>query len=342
LAPPSAPDGPGEFNGQTKSGVILVNGRPFTGNFPIVNGDVVDARNGVVEIVTISGRAEFFDGAFKITQSDDPDSVTRLELVGGDFSVCEQGGVAGRRAADSKPVRRLWGKGTGKFETKARYSSATVRGTFWLTEDQCEGTLTLSEEGLVTVFDFSLRQTIRVVPGRPYIAGEPPPPSPGRFLGDPKGEVIVNGRPLEQNGLIKNGDRVDVRNGSILLTTTSGEANFYSGIFTVRQTGGPTGYTELTLVGGDFSSCGKRKLATTRQEPPKKNIRSLWGKGTGKFRTKSRFSSATVRGTTWLTIDRCDGSLTLVREGTVEVLDLTLKKTVQVGAGQQYLAPAKK
>jgi hypothetical protein len=71
-------------------------------------------------------------------------------------------------------------------------------------------------------------------------------------------------------------------------------------------------------------------------------VRSLWGKGTGKFRTKSRFSSATVRGTNWLSIDRCDGSLTVVREGIVEVFDFTLRKTVQVGAGEQYLAPAKK
>jgi hypothetical protein len=113
----------------------------------------------------------------------------------------------------------------------------------------------------------------------------------------------------------------------------------------VRQTGGREGYTVLTLVGGDFSACKptkKRKLAASSQEPPRKTVRSLWGTGTGKFRTKSRFSSATVRGTTWLTVDRCDGSLTVVREGIVEVLDLTLKKTVEVRAGEQYLAPAKK
>jgi hypothetical protein len=174
--------------------------------------------------------------------------------------------------------------------------------------------------------------------------------------------VIVNGIPLEQNGQIRNGDRVDVRNGSIKLTTTSGDASFYSGVFTVRQSGGPGGYTELTLVGGDFSACSQRRLAA--KNPPKKpktktkktpkakgkaakpaaatNVRSLWGTGTGKFRTKSRYSSATVRGTTWLSIDRCDGSLTVVREGIVQVFDLTLRKTIDVGPGERYLAPAQK
>ena len=343
LPPPPPPEDPGTFNAQTKSGTVLVNGRPLTGTTLIRNGDVVDATNGTVEIVTDGGRAEFFGGAFKITQAG-ADGITRLELVGGDFSICGRQ-AQGSKAGDGKVVRRLWGKGSGKFQTKARYSSATVRGTLWLTEDHCDGSLILTSEGSVTVFDFSLRRTLALPAGQEYFAQEPPPPSPGRFVGEPKGQVIVNGLLLEQNTQIRNGDRIDVRGGSIQLTTTSGEASFYSGIFTVRQTGGPDGYTVLTLVGGDFSACGKttkRKLAGSAQDPPKKNVRSLWGKGTGKFRTKSRFSSATVRGTTWLTIDRCDGSLTVVREGVVDVFDLVLQQTVEVGPGEQYLARPKK
>lgn len=342
--PPPPPEDPGTFNAQTKSGTVLVNGRPLTGTTLIRNGDVVDATNGTVEIVTDGGRAEFFGGAFKITQAG-ADGITRLELVGGDFSICGRQ-AQGSKAGDGKVVRRLWGKGSGKFQTKARYSSATVRGTLWLTEDHCDGSLILTSEGSVTVFDFSLRRTLALPAGQEYFAQEPPPPSPGRFVGEPKGQVIVNGLLLEQSTQIRNGDRIDVRGGSIQLTTTSGEASFYSGIFTIRQTGGQDGYTVLTLVGGDFSACKttnkKRKLAGSAQDPPKKNVRSLWGKGTGKFRTKSRFSSATVRGTTWLTIDRCDGSLTVVREGVVDVFDLVLQQTVEVGPGEQYLARPKK
>jgi ferric-dicitrate binding protein FerR (iron transport regulator) len=50
---------------------------------------------------------------------------------------------------------------------------------------------------------------------------------------------------------------------------------------------------------------------------------------------------ATVRGTVWDVIDRCDGTLTKVTKGVVSVRDLTRKKTVMVKAGHQYLAPAK-
>ena len=192
--PPPPPEEPGTFNAQPKAGTVLLDGEVIRGTVELESGDVVDATNGTIEIVSDSGRAEFFDGAFKITQASRDNAVTRLELVGGDFSGCAARRTASRRA-DDKPVRRLWGRGTGKFETKARYSSATVRGTEWLTEDLCTGSLTLAEEGTVVVYDFSLRRTRVLAAGAEYLAEEPPPPSPGRFVGDPEGQVIVNGRP---------------------------------------------------------------------------------------------------------------------------------------------------
>ena len=81
--------------------------------------------------------------------------------------------------------------------------------------------------------------------------------------------------------------------------------------------------TTLTLTGGNFGVCGKRKLASVATTPPpkKKSVRHLWGNGKGRFRTKGRYSAATVRGTHWLTDDRCDGTLTYVKRGTVSVLD---------------------
>ena len=71
-------------------------------------------------------------------------------------------------------------------------------------------------------------------------------------------------------------------------------------------------------------------------------MRQLWGSGEGAFRTVGRFSSATVRGTTWLTNDRCDGTLTKVTAGKVGVRDFVLKKTVVVKKGKSYLAQARK
>jgi hypothetical protein len=344
-APP--PEEPGTFNGQVIAGIVLFNGQPIVGVITLESGDVIDATNGTIEIVTDSGRAQFFDGAFKITQPTVDNAVTRLELVGGDFSVC--GARNARKTAglqaDEKPIRKLWGRGTGKFQTKARYSAATVRGTTWLTQDQCDGSVTLSEEGSVTVYDFSLRRTRVLTAGNEYLAQEPPPPTPGNFVGDVKGQVIVNGVLVEQDTQIRSGDTVDVRNGRIQLTTTSGDASFFSGRFLVTQNGDSAALTLLTLVGGDFSNCPaaapKRNLSSRAADPPKKIVRSLWGIGKGKFATKSRFSSATVRGTNWLTVDRCDGSLTVVREGTVEIFDVTLNRTVLIGPGRRYLAPAR-
>jgi hypothetical protein len=74
----------------------------------------------------------------------------------------------------------------------------------------------------------------------------------------------------------------------------------------------------------------------------KKVVRRLWGNGTGSFRTSGRFSSATVRGTIWLTADRCDGTLTRVLRGRVAVRDVARKRTVLVGPGRSYLARAPK
>ena len=72
--------------------------------------------------------------------------------------------------AKRKPVRRLWGKGKGRFRTRGRYSSGTVRGTNWLTQDFCEGTLTRVVEGAVSVYDLVAKKGILVKPGKSYFA----------------------------------------------------------------------------------------------------------------------------------------------------------------------------
>jgi hypothetical protein len=90
----------------------------------------------------------------------------------------------------------------------------------------------------------------------------------------------------------------------------------------------------IQLRGGDFSQCDRpgapRNLA----------VRLVWGKGKGKYRTRGRYGSGGVRGTTWQTVDRCDGTLTRVIKGTVRVRDYTLRRTVVLHTGEQYLARA--
>jgi hypothetical protein len=86
---------------------------------------------------------------------------------------------------------------------------------------------------------------------------------------------------------------------------------------------------------------GKKGGRTLDQSPTKK-MRTLWGNGSGTFRTRGRYAAATVRGTEWLTQDTCTGTLVLVRQGVVEVFDFTLRKTVTVNAGESYMARAPK
>jgi ferric-dicitrate binding protein FerR (iron transport regulator) len=67
-------------------------------------------------------------------------------------------------------------------------------------------------------------------------------------------------------------------------------------------------------------------------------IRQLWAKAKGRFRTRGRYAAATVRGTVWLTADRCDGTLVRVAQGIVQVSDFTLKKKLLVRAGTSHFA----
>jgi ferric-dicitrate binding protein FerR (iron transport regulator) len=60
----------------------------------------------------------------------------------------------------------------------------------------------------------------------------------------------------------------------------------------------------------------------------------------GRFRTRGRHAAATVRGTTWLTEDRCGGTLVAVRHGLVAVRDFTRRKTFMVPGGHKHVSRA--
>src|SRR3954462_13348190 len=70
--------------------------------------------------------------------------------------------------------------------------------------------------------------------------------------------------------------------------------------------------------------------------------RRLWGSGKGRFRTRGRNSSATVRGTTWLQKDTCGTTTTSVKAGTVVVRDFAKHKTIVLKKGKRYVARAPK
>jgi uncharacterized repeat protein (TIGR01451 family) len=190
---------------------------------------------------------------------------------------------------------------------------------------------------------------------------ELPPPETGEGNGSPvAGTVLVNGQPVDGPVRLENGDTVDTTEGTLELETVNGTGQFAGGTFqffdvpsaaVLRRAGMATagaqelGVTEIRLAGGNFKrtcAAGGRKLSAN--EPPKKKtrVRSLWGNAKGSFRTRGRHSSATVRGTVWFTADRCDGTLTFVREGSVLVDDFALKRTRVVQAGKRYLAKPKR
>ena len=117
---------------------------------------------------------------------------------------------------------------------------------------------------------------------------------------------------------------------------------FGSGVFSkfklLKGTNNKKPTVELRLVDGNFGVC-KRKTSSASKSPPIV-VRQLWGNGKGSFRTRGRYASATVRGTIWLTSDRCDGTLAKVTRGRVQVADLVKKTSVLVPAGKSYLAKA--
>jgi hypothetical protein len=142
------------------------------------------------------------------------------------------------------------------------------------------------------------------------------------------------------------GSQVDTTRGVINLTSGLGggrtsSSRFYAGLFTIFQKRARNAFMTLRLDGGSFRGCGARSLTTLSTDAKRKRpVRKLWGNGKGRFTTKGRYSSASVRGTKWLVQDRCDGTLTRVLRGVVLVRDFRARKNVTVRAGRSYLAKA--
>jgi hypothetical protein len=139
------------------------------------------------------------------------------------------------------------------------------------------------------------------------------------------------------------GSSIDTRRGRIAITAAQGKgrtasADFFDGLFKLTQTKGSKPIATLKLI--EKLSCAKAKRATTAKKKKKK--RHLWGDGKGRFRTQGSYSSATVRGTKWLTQDTCTSTLVKVVRGRVEVRDFVKRKTVIVRAGKRYTARAKR
>ncbi len=134
-------------------------------------GSLVDTTRGRVLLSSVRSRrggvqqGRFFDGLFKVRQRRSDRYLTEL-LLTGSYGPCNTGQARASRASR----RRLWGNANGRFRTRGRYSSGAVRGTRWLVEDSCRGTLTAVRRGEVAVRDFGLDTTTLVEAGDRYLA----------------------------------------------------------------------------------------------------------------------------------------------------------------------------
>jgi hypothetical protein len=152
----------------------------------IPTGTLIDARAGTVELKTaLDGKGatqtgHFWGAVFDVRQSAGARGLTQLTLRGVDFSSCKTVSKAVARAAakatkkkkkKKTPASSLWGSDDhGRFQTRGRGSVATVRGTHWLTQDTCDGTLTRVLAGAVSVRDLRRDRTVVVTHGHQYLA----------------------------------------------------------------------------------------------------------------------------------------------------------------------------
>jgi hypothetical protein len=137
---------------------------------PIPDGTEIDTKKGTIELTAVlkpggkPEKATFYDGIFKLKLGKKTTDLTLSEAL----AKCPK--KSAHAAAKKPKTRKLWGNGSGSFRTRGQYSAATVRGTKWLVQDSCSGTLTRVTKGVVAVRDNVKRKTIIVRAGKSYTA----------------------------------------------------------------------------------------------------------------------------------------------------------------------------
>jgi hypothetical protein len=143
---------------------------PLAAGSNVPSGSVVDASDGTVALTSALDRhgktqtGEFTGGRFLVRQT-----------KGGMVDIYLRGSLGSCRARTAsiarKRSRALWGRDHhGRFRTHGATSVATVRGTHWLTEDTCAGTVTKVTSGAVSVRDQVRHRTVTVRAGHSYLA----------------------------------------------------------------------------------------------------------------------------------------------------------------------------
>jgi hypothetical protein len=315
-------------------------------------------------------------GAFGVTAAfaRSPDAITKPATAVGPHTAVLQGVVNPRDKASAYAFEygatTAYGKFTpavslGKGKTDIQVN-ATLTGLqagttyhFRVVASNNDGISRGSDASFTTTSDPLAPTAPSPAPGETPTTPQPtgtPAPLPAPVLGKSVnvapalGKVLLRGPgsanpvPLDGASSIPVGAVLDTRQGVVDLTTalpggdTQG-AIVHGGLFQVRQAASGNGMTELVLRGPE-PSCAKgnaRAAATSGRRPP----RRLWASDHhGRFRTRGSNAVATVRGTSWFMSDRCDGTYTRVKQGTVAVRELRTGRTIVLRAGQSRLSRA--
>jgi uncharacterized repeat protein (TIGR01451 family) len=158
---------------QLVKGRVLVNGKPLRLPASIPVGSMIDTTHGVLRLTSVNGSFLIYGGAFKLLESTRRGTPTELRLTGRSFAVCGARHTAVVSASPKKVVRLLWGNGKGSFKTTGKYVSAAVSGTYWLTEDRCDGSLVAVRRGTVIVTNLLTGKRMKVHSGQSEFVKKP-------------------------------------------------------------------------------------------------------------------------------------------------------------------------
>jgi hypothetical protein len=350
-----------DVNGDTRPDIVTSGGSPGSVSVLVGNGDgTFAADRPVAESVELRGVAVAdFNGDGKadlaigigstgigIRLGDGTGSFGARTDFGGGFPLAtvasdfDNDGVSDV-AITGGSVSTYRGIGDGKVEPPSTFTGGGVN----LTAGDLNG------DALPEVV-VAANQSVNVLTNTSTVTPPGPPPLPVPVVAKTanvapvKGTVLVK-QPgsrrfirLEDAAHIAIGSELDVTKGSVRLESAAGGGKtqsglFRGGLFKLGQKKGARPITELKLTA---------KLRCTKSRGPvqtsakRGRSRQLFGDAHGRFRTRGRHSTATIRGTKWLVKDTCDTTVTVSRQGTVVVRDLVKHKTVKVRTGQRYTA----
>ena len=309
-------------------------------------------------ITTVAGSGAPFSGEF----SGDGGPATAAHLNGprgvavttdGGYLIADSGNSRIRRVSAGGTITTVAGSNFGNFSgdggpaTSASlngpFSVAPTTGGGYLIGDVGNYRVRRVEGGALPAPVLGRRVNVRVVRGRVFVSLPAAGARASASVPGLKGRRFVALRTARQ---IPVGSLLDTRRGTVRLTSARNAAGatqsgaFTAGVLQVLQSRSARarGLTDLRLKGSSFRGCGAGGASAARLS--RRSVRRLRANANGRFRTRGRYSAATVRGTVWETIDRCDGTLTRVRRGRVVVRDFRRGKTITVRAGRSYLARA--